>query len=1198
WPPAITAAVGGVTATVVSEVTFETQTTTITDTFFISRPSQQSEGNPATEDTAAPTWTTTPNRTLGEVRAAAPADLYPFAQITGDYNPIHRSDLLARFCGLPDRIVHGMWTSAFAQRAAIEHACGGDPQRLSGWQVSFTAPVAPGSELVATSTRSAVRGGSQQVTVTVSMHAPSRPTDEPQDSTEDEVVAVATATITPPKTAYIFPGQGIQQPGMGMDARKRSAAAREVWQSADSHTRQVLGFSILEVVQENPTTLNVAGQNYRHPDGVLHLTQFTQVAMATLAAAQVAELAEAEVLVPDAVCAGHSVGEYNALSACTNVLPLPAVLEIVFARGQAMHQLVPRSADGASDYRLGVIRPHLADLNHTEAESLVRKVAADTGELCEIVNHNLKGKQYAVAGTTAALAALSAALTATDANKPPFLLVPGIDVPFHSRALRNGVPEFRKHLEAKLPAKIDPAELVGRYIPNLYPAPFQLDRSYISAVFDVCESEQLREILANWDEAAAAPGRLARTLLVELLAWQFASPVQWIQTTEVLCDAAGLAVDEVVEVGIGAAPTLTNLFQGALALPEHTGTRPRVRNLEIHSEQILQRDQDPIAEPESATHASDETDQPDKPAPAVPHAKSSATETAHAVPDLQLDAGDAALAVVALRASVRVDQVVEDSIEQLVDGASSRRNQVLLDLGKEFGISAIDGAQDWAMPELAAELRTEVAQYRFPGSVLGPAIEAGLNTALGPLGGSRTEVARRLLDHWGVPDGWLNWVLLELALTGRSGQSKRGGTLAHLPECSTTAELVDAAVHSVAQKFGITLPEPMAASPAEDSVAMAAAAGHFEDLLADTAVGLLRDLDRLPDPPAAVDHNVELSRLALLEQEHGNDRSGFVAPIFAKERHVHFASSRFWARADLDHLAHRLMAAEATDSYQDSPHRLRVRLAQHIAVDPIAEDRAKWYRDSLARTHPLTAAAFGDLLQPQDARPRAGFPEEVAGKLGDDVKDLATLAQMNAARAGEVALVTGASPGSIGEAAVKLLLEAGATVVVTTSDSTGARANHYRDLEREYAAPSAQLHMVPANLASFTDIDALVDWLVTPTHHSNGLTTTLTKPALWPTLVLPFATAPATGDLPDAGADSELSLRLLLTGLERLIGALAERSISTNRPPFTCVLPLSPNHGTFGGDGGYGAAKAGLASIGNRWASEHERWGRATRIVL
>ncbi|MCH9816189.1 MAG: 3-oxoacyl-ACP synthase, partial [Actinomycetia bacterium] len=106
------------------------------------------------------------------------------------------------------------------------------------------------------------------------------------------------------------------------------------------------------------------------------------------------------------------------------------------------------------------------------------------------------------------------------------------------------------------------------------------------------------------------------------------------------------------------------------------------------------------------------------------------------------------------------------------------------------------------------------------------------------------------------------------------------------------------------------------------------------------------------------------------------------------------------------------------------------------------------------------------------------------------------------------------------------------------------------------------------------------------------------KPALWPTLVLPFAAAPATGDLPDAGADSELSLRLLLTGLERLIGTLAERSTSTNRPPFACVLPLSPNHGTFGGDGGYGAAKAGLASIGNRWASEHERWGRATRIVL
>ena len=35
------------------------------------------------------------------------------------------------------------------------------------------------------------------------------------------------------------------------------------------------------------------------------------------------------------------------------------------------------------------------------------------------------------------------------------MLVPGIDVPFHSTLLRKGVPEFRDKLDALLPAYID-----------------------------------------------------------------------------------------------------------------------------------------------------------------------------------------------------------------------------------------------------------------------------------------------------------------------------------------------------------------------------------------------------------------------------------------------------------------------------------------------------------------------------------------------------------------------------------------------------------------------------------------------------------------------------------------------------------------------------------------------------------------------
>jgi fatty acid synthase len=44
------------------------------------------------------------------------------------------------------------------------------------------------------------------------------------------------------------------------------------------------------------------------------------------------------------------------------------------------------------------------------------------------------------------------------------------------------------------------------------------------------------------------------------------------------------------------------------------------------------------------------------------------------------------------------------------------------------------------------------------------------------------------------------------------------------------------------------------------------------------------------------------------------------------------------------------------------------------------------------------------------------------------------------------------------------------------------------------------------------------------------------------------------------------------------------------------VLPLSPNHGTFGGDGAYGDAKAALESLVNRWHSE-PGWGLHTRLL-
>src|SRR5690606_24258344 len=250
--------------------------------------------------------------------------------------------------------------------------------------------------------------------------------------------------LSPMSTAYVFPGQGIQQAGMGMDGYKRSAAARAIWDRADVLTRDRLGFSILDIVRRNPRQVLVDGRRQAHPAGVLNLTQFTQVAMAVLASAQVAEMRERGVFVEGAIACGHSVGEYNALAAVTGVMSLEAVIALVYQRGMAMHRLVPRDANGVSGYAMGVIRPHYAKLDHAGAEALVAQVAEQTGGFVQIVNYNIKGRQYSVTGDLPTLTALESALRqrAPNARKPPMVLVLGIDVPFHSRVLFDGVPAF------------------------------------------------------------------------------------------------------------------------------------------------------------------------------------------------------------------------------------------------------------------------------------------------------------------------------------------------------------------------------------------------------------------------------------------------------------------------------------------------------------------------------------------------------------------------------------------------------------------------------------------------------------------------------------------------------------------------------------------------------------------------------------
>ena len=126
------------------------------------------------------------------------------------------------------------------------------------------------------------------------------------------------------------------------------------------------------------------------------------MALATVAYAQTARLREAGSDIWPAYFAGHSLGEYNALSAFADIIPLETELELVFHRGSTMHHLIERDAQGRSNYRMGALRPNQFGVNDAHVKEYVESVAKASGEFLEIVNYNLAGQQYAIAARSPA----------------------------------------------------------------------------------------------------------------------------------------------------------------------------------------------------------------------------------------------------------------------------------------------------------------------------------------------------------------------------------------------------------------------------------------------------------------------------------------------------------------------------------------------------------------------------------------------------------------------------------------------------------------------------------------------------------------------------------------------------------------------------------------------------------------------------
>lgn len=134
-------------------------------------------------------------------------------------------------------------------------------------------------------------------------------------------------------------------------------------------------------------------------------------------------------------------------------------------------------------------------------------------------------------------------------------------------------------------------------------------------------------------------------------------------------------------------------------------------------------------------------------------------------------------------------------------------------------------------------------------------------------------------------------------------------------------------------------------------------------------------------------------------------------------------------------------------------------------------------------------------------------------------------------------------------------------------------------------------------MASYQDIDALIDWVGTEQVDNAGGAKIKTKDAMTPTLLLPFAAPRVAGDLVDAGARAEMEMRVLLWSVEKLIGGLSKLGADHDvDAKLHVVLPGSPNRGMFGGDGAYGESKAALDAVVAKWRAEKSWSARVTLV--
>jgi [acyl-carrier-protein] S-malonyltransferase len=241
--------------------------------------------------------------------------------------------------------------------------------------------------------------------------------------------------------AFVFPGQGSQAPGMGRDLADAFPVARETFQEVDEALKQRLSRLMFEGPAEELT-----------------LTANAQPALMAVSVAVVRVLAKEggfDLGSRVALVAGHSLGEYSALTAA-GAFDLATAARLLRTRGEAMQKAVA-PGEGAMAALLGAEAAQAAGI-------CARAAAAPDGgtEIVEVANDN-GGGQVVVSGHRAAVER-AVELAKAEGVKRAMLLP--VSAPFHC-ALMAPAAEV---MEAAL-AKASVAHPASPVVANVSAAP-------------------------------------------------------------------------------------------------------------------------------------------------------------------------------------------------------------------------------------------------------------------------------------------------------------------------------------------------------------------------------------------------------------------------------------------------------------------------------------------------------------------------------------------------------------------------------------------------------------------------------------------------------------------------------------------------------------------------------------------------------